>query len=57
MERITTMMDDPYCHWRTISNYLDRHNMVFYYIFLNTHEEASEAGYQGFGFVRLHKNR
>uniref|UniRef100_A0A5Q5CFG4 Uncharacterized protein n=1 Tax=Mycobacterium sp. (strain JLS) TaxID=164757 RepID=A0A5Q5CFG4_MYCSJ len=53
----TNYHDDgrPFCHWRTISSYLDRHNKVFYYIFLNTQEEEAHAGYTGFGIVHLHK--
>jgi len=45
----------PFCHWRTIASHLDRHNKVFYYIFLNTHEEEAHTGYTGFGFVQLAK--
>lgn len=42
-----------FCHWRTISSYLDTHNKVFYYIFLNTPEEEAHIGYTGFGIVHL----
>ena len=45
----------PFCHWRTISSHLDRHNKVFYYIFLNVQEEQAQAGYTGFGFVHLNQ--
>lgn len=43
----------PFCHWRTISSYVDRKDHRYYYIFLNTHVDATHAGYTGFGFVDL----
>lgn len=41
----------PFCHWRTISSYVDHKDRRYYYIFFNTHVQASHAGYTGFGFV------
>lgn len=45
----------PFCHWKTIASYVDRAQGRFYYIFLNTHEEAGHTGYTGFGFIELKK--
>lgn len=43
----------PFCHWRTIASYVDRQHKRYYYVFLNTHVDATHAGYTGFGFVDL----
>lgn len=43
----------PFCHWKTISSYVDTNAKRYYYIFLNTHDDEMHAGYTGFGFVDL----
>lgn len=45
----------PFCHWRTISSYVDRRDHRYYYIFVNTHVEATHAGYTGFGVIDLER--
>lgn len=45
----------PFCHWRTITAYLDQQSKRYYYVFLNTHDDEVHTGYTGFGFVDLEK--
>lgn len=45
----------PFCHWKTITSYLDRDNKRFYYTFLNTPDDSSHTSYTGFGVLELAK--
>ncbi|SHY17606.1 Uncharacterised protein [Mycobacteroides abscessus subsp. abscessus] len=51
----TNYHDDgtAFCHWKTISSYIDRNSHRYYYIFHNTHVDNMQNGYTGFGFVDL----
>lgn len=44
-----------FCHWQTITSYLDRKDHRFYYTFLNTHVDSAHTGYTGFGVVYLER--
>ncbi|MDV6291467.1 hypothetical protein [Rhodococcus aetherivorans] len=53
----TNYHDDgtAFCHWKTISSYVDRNAKRYYYIFLNTHVNSMHTGYTGFGFIDLQR--
>lgn len=46
----------PFCHWKTVTSYIDKNNQEYFYVFVAQVENELDHRYYGFGVVNLAVN-